>query len=149
MASAIPVVSGHCRVWLCADNGITQSQGNGTHLAAQIRLCPHAACACGMGTASVTARGDYHTSAACWCHADNDRRLAKAANDGMLRKLRKEAQKESKAAKKKLQRQLDQDSRGTKQKPVLEARSWASDEEEFREVLPRTDSGQGGRRLLI
>lgn len=63
----------------------------------------------------------------------------------MLRKLRKEAQKESKAAKKK----LDQDSRDTKQKPVLEARSWASDEEEFREVLPRTDSGQGGRRLLI
>ena len=67
----------------------------------------------------------------------------------MLRKLRKEAQRENKAAKKKLQQQLEQDGRGTKQKPLREAGSWASDEEEFREALPRTDSGQGGRRLLV
>ena len=67
----------------------------------------------------------------------------------MLRKLRKEAQRESKAAKKKLQRQLEQDGSGTKHKPLREARSWASDEEEFTETLPRTDSGQGGRHLLV
>lgn len=67
----------------------------------------------------------------------------------MLRNLHKEAQRESKAAKKKLQRQVEQDGRGTKQKPLPEARSWASDEEEFTQTLPRTDSGQGGRRLLL
>ena len=67
----------------------------------------------------------------------------------MLRKLRKEAQRESKATRKKLQRQLEQDGGRTKQKPLREARSWASDEEEFKETLPRTDSGQGGRRLLV
>ena len=93
------------------------------------------------------ARENHETTAVFQCHADNDRRLAKAANDGMLRKLRKEAQRESKAARKKLQRQLEQDGRGTKQKALREARSWASDEEEFTETLPRTDSGQGGRRL--
>lgn len=79
----------------------------------------------------------------CDC-ADDDKRLAKAADEGRLRRLRKEAQRESRLAKKKLQRQQDQDGRGTEQKPSREARGWASDEEEFKETLPRTDSGQAG-----
>lgn len=75
--------------------------------------------------------------------------MAKAADEGRLRKLRKEAQRESKLAKKRLQRQQEQGGKGTKQKPLQEAKSWASDEEEFRETLPRADSGQGGRCPLV
>lgn len=80
--------------------------------------------------------------------ADDDKRLAKAADEGRLRKLRKEAQRESRLVKKKLQRQQDQDGRGTKQQPLHGARGWASDEEEFTQTLPRTDSGQAGVLLL-
>ena len=74
-------------------------------------------------------------------YADNDRRLAKAANNAMLKKLHREAQKESKSLKKKVQQ--EQGSRGTKQKVKREA--WASDEEDFKEALPRADSGQQGQ----
>ncbi|KAL3143597.1 hypothetical protein ABBQ38_002394 [Trebouxia sp. C0009 RCD-2024] len=87
--------------------------------------------------------------------ADDDKRLAKAADEGRLRRLRKEAQRESRLVKKKLQRQQDQDGGGTKQKPSREARGWASDEEEFKDSsLPRTDSSQAGtltkgRRQLV
>ena len=66
----------------------------------------------------------------------------------MLRKLRKEAQRESKLVKKKLQREQEQDAKGNMQK-LREERSWASDEEEFKETLPRTDSGQTGSCLLL
>ena len=75
-------------------------------------------------------------------HADNDRRLAKAANDAMLRKLQKEARKESRAEKKKLQKEQG---RGSKQRGKREVGSWASDEEDFTETISRTDSGQGGQ----
>lgn len=70
--------------------------------------------------------------------------MAKAADEGRLRKLRKEAQRETKLAKKRLQQE-----QGSKQQPLQEAKSWASDEEEFRETLPKTDSGQGGRHPYL
>lgn len=73
--------------------------------------------------------------------------MAKAADEGRLRKLRKEAQRENRLAKKRLQQ--EQGGKGTKQKPLQEAKSWASDEDEFTETLPRKDSGQGGRHPLV
>lgn len=75
--------------------------------------------------------------------ADNDGRLAKAANVAMLKKLTREAKNQSKFDKKKLQQ--EQGSRGTKQKVKREGRAWASDEEEFKEALPKADSGQEGQ----
>jgi len=78
-------------------------------------------------------------SSAC---ADDDKRLAAAANGAKLKSLRKEAQRDSKFVKKKLQRQLESGSgsRGNKQK----AKAEGSQEGDGEQALLRRDSSQGG-----
>ncbi|DBA81296.1 TPA: hypothetical protein ACH3X2_14274 [Trebouxia sp. C0005] len=81
----------------------------------------------------------------------DDERLAAAANGLKLKTLRKEAQRDSKFVKKKLQRQLSQlRSRGSKQK----AKAEAGQEGEGQQALLRRDSSQGdtptkGRRQVV
>ncbi|KAL0021602.1 hypothetical protein WJX79_003100 [Trebouxia sp. C0005] len=80
----------------------------------------------------------------------DDERLAAAANGLKLKTLRKEAQRDSKFVKKKLQRQPDSSSRGSKQK----AKAEAGQEGEGQQALLRRDSSQGdtptkGRRQVV
>lgn len=75
-------------------------------------------------------------------YADDDERLAAAANGLKLKTLRKEAQRDSKFVKKKLQRQPDSSSRGSKQK----AKAEAGQEGEGQQALLRRDSSQGGEQ---
>lgn len=80
---------------------------------------------------------------------DDDKRLAAAANGAKLKTLHKEAQRDSKFVKKKLQRQLES-SRGSKQKVKVEV----SQEGDGEQALLRRDSSQGdtptkGRRQVV
>ncbi len=75
---------------------------------------------------------------------DDDKRLAAAASGAKLKTLCKEAQRDSKFVKKKLQRQLESGSgsRGSKQKAKVEA----SQEGDGEQALLRRDSSQGGEQ---
>lgn len=77
-------------------------------------------------------------------YADDDNRLAAAANGAKLKSLRKKAQRDSKFVKKKLQRQLESGfgSRGSKQK----AKGEASQEGDGEQALLRRDSSPGGEQ---
>ncbi|KAL0039615.1 hypothetical protein WJX77_003445 [Trebouxia sp. C0004] len=83
---------------------------------------------------------------------DGDKRLAAAAHGAKLKTLQKEAQRDSKFVKKKLQRQLESGSgsRGSKQKARVEA----SQEGDGEQALLRRNSSQGdiptkGRRQVV
>lgn len=75
---------------------------------------------------------------------DDDTRLAAAANGTKLKTLHKEAQRDSKFVKKKLQRQLESgsSSRGSKQK----AKGEGSQEGDAEQALLRRESSQAGEQ---
>ena len=77
-----------------------------------------------------------------FAYADGDKSLAAAANGAKLKTLRKEAQRDSKFVKKKLQRQLEAGSGSRNSKP--KARLEGSQEGDGEQALLRRDASQGG-----
>lgn len=77
--------------------------------------------------------------------ADDDKRLAAAANAAMLKKLHTDARRDSKFVKKKLQRQLgpERGSSGSKQKDRDEVKQ--EEPADSGQDLLRRDSSQGGK----
>ena len=78
--------------------------------------------------------------------AEDNKRLAAAADAAKLKKLHKEARRDSKFVRKKLQRQVEpgESGKGTKQK--LQAELKEVDPFETEDALVRRDSNQGGEQ---